>query len=93
MAKLGAAVDYDPFKLQPTAEAKLGAPVDFDPFEQAGPPDERELNLPPLQGTPAPNAPMPLARPADVPLPIPRPADLGEETAPVASPLQTSIVR
>ena len=92
MAKLGAAVDYDPFKLQPTAEAKLGAPVDFDPFEQAGPPDERELNLPPLQGTPAPNAPMPLARPADVPLPIPRPADLGEETAPVASPLQTSIV-
>jgi len=90
MAKLGAAVDYDPFKSQPTAEAKLGAPVDFDPFEQAGPPDEQELNLPPLQGTPAPNAPMPEPRPADIPLPTPRPANLGEPL--VTSPLQASIV-
>ena len=92
MAKLGAALSYNPFEPAPAAEAKLGEPVDFNPFEAAATPDEQELNLPPLQGTPAPNAPMPLARPADVPLPTPRPANLGEETAPTVSPLQASIV-
>lgn len=91
MAKLGAALSYNPFEPAPAEEAKLGEPIDFNPFEAATTPDEKELNLPPLQGTPAPNAPMPIARPADVPLPIPRPANLGEEAAPVA-PLQASIV-
>ena len=92
MAKLGAALSYNPFEPAPVAEAKLGTPVDFNPFEAAGTPDEREINLPPLQGTPAPGVPLPLPRPADIPLPIPRPANLGEE-APVVAPLQASVAQ
>jgi hypothetical protein len=91
MAKLGAALSYNPFEPAPAEEAKLGEPIDFNPFEAASTPDEKELNLPPLQGTPAPGVPLPTARPAEVPLPTPRPANLGEE-APPAAPLQASIV-
>ncbi|CAB5220061.1 hypothetical protein UFOVP237_66 [uncultured Caudovirales phage] len=86
MAKLGAALSYNPFEEAPETQAKLGAPVDFNPFEAPVTPDEQELNLPPLQGTPAPNAPMPLARPFDVPLPTPRPSNFDEQ------PLNASIV-
>ena len=87
MAKLGAALSYDPFKEPPIEEAKLGAPVDFDPFQQAGPPDEKELNLPPLQGTAAPGIPLPIPRPADIPLPVPRPSNLNEVApAPATAP-------
>ena len=94
MAKLGAALSYDPFKEPPIEEAKLGAPVDFDPFQQAGPPDEKELNLPPLQGTAAPGIPLPIPRPADIPLPVPRPSNLNEiaPEAPVVPPSVAALV-
>ena len=71
MAKLGAAVDFDPFAKP--APMTLGAPVDFDPFAEPGPPEERELNLPPLEGQPAAGIPLPPERERPIPVPTPRP--------------------